>query len=747
MKAAFLKGKGRGPATILVLLFFLIFFFLFYLFVSPYPALKRFQNRPVSTRVYDRDGYLLQILALEDGLHREYVPLDEIPPHAIEAFIQAEDRRFFYHHGIDFSAIFRALFQNASQLRTVSGASTITMQLSRLIKPHKSRNLFTKSLEALDALRLESRLSKKEILQLYLNNLPFGFNCQGVASASRTFFNTDIRRINEKQSLCLSVIPRRPATYNPLHQPEHCARAAFDLNHNEKLTFEDLKKTAESARSFSYPFEFPHYLRYLAKDPSNGLYRNSEIYLSASLSLQKKAENLLAQSVNRYRSHRISNGAVLVVDNRGQILCWAGSGDFFDEAHRGQIDGVLTCQQPGSSMKPFLYALALESGYEPNTVLPDVPLEFGFDQLYLPQNFNNRYSGPVRMRVALASSLNVPAVYLLNEIGLKKYIQKLFDLGFDSLQNSDPGLGLALGNGEVSLFELVQAFSVFPRDGLWVKLNPGISPTLTPPLQEKEKSARVFDSDTARIICSFLSDDAARAMGFGYHQLFQTDYPSIFKTGTANQFQTITALGATSDYTVGVWMGNFTGETIIGKTGSSIPAAIARQLLDYMHSMCPPQSFLQPSQYRLEEVCSLSGLKAGENCPATVYEYLPLSKGGEICSWHSPSGLEYPARYSSWFRLKNRKGSINNETEPLKIVSPRSGSVFLYNPGASQNQNLTVEALGGRGDKATVYLDGAFFAEISRPFLCQIPLKPGNHQVTFTSPEGDEESSISFQVK
>ena len=268
---------------------------------------------------------------------------------------------------------------------------------------------------------------------------------------------------------------------------------------------------------------------------------------------------------------RISNASILVIDNKtGEPIVWAGNAQFFDEDHSGQSDGVLVRNQPGSSMKPFLYALALETDdehgnplFSPGTILADIPQEFGDEKLYIPSNFNNRYNGPVRFRVALASSLNVPAVYLLNTIGVDNYLNKLFELGFDSLKKSgkEADLGLALGAGEVSLKELVTAFAVFPRDG------------------KDFNNRQIYHSDTARIICSILSDKAARALGFGYSQTFQTDYPAIFKTGTSNQYQDIVALGATKQYTVGVWMGNFSGQTVVGKTGSSLPAWVAKNFL------------------------------------------------------------------------------------------------------------------------------------------------------------------------
>jgi len=659
---------------------------------SPYPAYRAFIVRKVSTRVYDRSGSLIQIVSLEDGLRREWVALEDVPPDAVRIFTEAEDRRFYSHHGVDVGAVLRAAMQNVRERRTVSGASTITMQLARIIRPAGNRTVGAKIRESFDAMRLESRCTKNRILELYLNSVPFGFNCEGVASAARTFFGTTLDRLTKEQLYCLAVIPRRPALYNPLVNPEQCGTAAYELYRAaeknegaEGLTKRDFINAAERARGYSYPYNMPHYVRWLSGRRESGIYTRPEIHISASLEIQRRARDLLSSSVAHYAGNRVSNGAVVVCDTQtGAIIAWVGSTDFFDEKHNGQIDGVTTPEQPGSSMKPFLYALALEHGFTPSSVLPDIPSEFGFDKLYAPQNFNNRYSGPVRLRIALASSLNIPAVYVLNTLGMNTYADKLKELAFTSLDHSDAGLGLALGNAEVTIFELVQAFSVFPRDGMFVPLNEGTAGSVqTRSGGGLSGSRRVYERDTARLICDILSDADARATGFGYAKTFITPFPSMFKTGTANQFQNITALGATPLYTVGVWMGNFSGDTVIGKTGSSIPAKIVRELLLTLQGSKSVE-FKRPEQYKRERICQLSGMKAGPYCPDTVEEYVPAGRGEDrTCTWHTSSGVEYPAEYAQWFRLKERNGMLLEDTVPLVIQSPRNGSVFFYNPSVS----------------------------------------------------------------
>ena len=495
-------------------------------------------------------------------------------------------------------------------------------------------------------------------------------------------------------------------------------------------------------------------MRYLSNLPDSPIGRKAEVRTTLFLDLQKAAEDMLSRAVFEYSSNRLSNGAILVLDTQtGAILAWVGSSNFFDDEHKGQVDGVLSCQQPGSSMKPFLYALALENGFLPSSVLPDIPMEFGFENLYVPQNFNNRFNGPVRFRVALASSLNIPAVWLLNEIGIEKYQKRLNSLGFNSLKEQDTGLSLALGGAEVSIFEMTQAFSVFARDGrfipLWAIDDFDSDPATTKDksqFPDSEKSAQVFDTNTARIICDILSDKDARALGFGYNQTFQTPFPSMFKTGTANQYQNITALGATPRYTVGIWMGNFSGETVIGKTGSSIPAKIARDILVMLQGN-KGEDFKKPAQFKKVRICSLSGKEACENCPDTVKEYVPIGeKSQEQCDWHTKNGTSYPAEYATWFHLKNRSGIVDDKGSPLKIISPRNGSTFFYDQSIRKDQQkLVVEASGGSEETARFFVNGRFFCESRRPFLAQVPIERGEEKISVQC--GEESALISIVVK
>jgi len=750
----------------------------------PYPQLRDFQTRPFSVRYYDRYGILLQITPVGEGLRREKAR--EIPRSVKDVFVFAEDKRFFSHIGVDFFSVFRALYQNTAGGRRVSGASTITMQLARLIndassttaeyRPPRRQTINQKIAEAFNALRLEARFSKNEILQMYLESLPFGFGAEGAASAARTFFSCELDTLSPAQIFCLAVIPRRPGFYNPLDYKENCLAAASELQSkfaaNKRLARKyplfaqidghDWSFALSSARRFQYPFELPHLIRII--DSENRRPASGEMRLSIDIDLQNYLEDKIAGNVTMYYSSRITNGASIVIDNEtGEILAWVGSADFFDEDAAGQIDGVLALNQPGSSMKPFLYAMALEKGFYPSGVIADVPMTFGESEIYIPQNFNNRFNGPVLFRAALASSLNIPAVYLLYRLGVRNYTQLLLSLGFDSVENSagDAGLGLALGNAPVSLFELARAFSVFPRDGIYMPLTWEMSDNGAERSMNRNKrkvnngsitnnAVRIFAEDTSRLVCSFLSDSSARVLAFGMGRNFRTTFPAIFKTGTSNQYQNIAALGATMKYTVGVWMGNFTGETVLDKTGSSVPAAIVRDTLNVLHRTNYADTQLDfpvPGEWNVRRICAVSGMDPSNACLFIINEYVHPDEERRACSWHrivnGRSETTYPAEYQSWFNSSVRYGSLDYSSSPLEILNPRGGFVYLSSP-ALQNDEIPVEVIGGGSGVLHVTHNGVSF-NVNRPFTFFLPRVRGSNSLYVRS--GGEEQTVNFSVE
>lgn len=748
----------RNSLINIIILLLIVFPRLIFSFL-PVKNISFLTEKPFSTVFYDCKNRILQITALEDGSRREYVKYSELPSSVKKIFIKAEDKRFYTHTGTDYIALSNALFQNIKNKKIVRGGSTISMQVIKMINNQNDATFRRKLKDIFKARILEANYSKQYILELYFNNLFFGHGAIGIESAARTFYGTELSKLSEQQVCCLAVLPRNPTYYDPFVNSENCAKRAAELYNS--IFHKNISQNDFAAflpkKTYSYPFEAPHYIRYYEqqyKTQNKSQQLPYKVTLSIDLELQNKAETLVNQGIEEANSSRISNASLLLIENKtGKPIAWVGSANFFDFEHNGQIDGVLVNNQPGSSMKPFLYALALDTkdsqGYNlfsPSSILADIPSEFGEEKLYIPSNFNNRYNGPVRFRIALASSLNIPAVSLLNTLGVPEYLNKLYDLGFTSLRKTGEAadLGLALGAGEVPLIELVPAFSVFARDGKDFNNN------------------QIFSTDTARLICSILSDKGARALGFGYTQTFETDYPSIFKTGTSNQYQNIIALGATKDYSIGVWMGNFNGETVVGKTGSSLPAWIAKNLFDYIlegKTITKEMDFPEPENWVKQKICSLSGLPAGPNCPASVYEYLPKSNQSEYmlkheqtetCNWHisandSQEQTLYPPEYQQWARKLRSDINIDYGEIPLQIETPKNNAIFYFSSLNKDRQAVSVEVYGGSEEILFVNYDDEPYATVSRPFSFQLPVEKGSHKCTVYC--GDEIQEISFIVK
>jgi penicillin-binding protein 1C len=569
----------------------------------------------------------------------------------------------------------------------------------------------------------------------------------------RARFGRPVAALDETRAALLAVVPRRPGRYDPAANPGEAAAAALALSARRGLGLREaaLREAAgEAAQDGTAgvpgawekaPFFAPHFtgeaaasLMAAGNSPPLGPVRST-----LDLGFQTYAEELLRGALSRLRDHRVTTGAILAIENdTGAIRVYVGSASWFDEENSGKIDGVRVVNQPGSCLKPFLYALALDSGFGPQDILPDLPTVFGGGEAYIPANFNRRFNGPVRLRVALASSLNIPAVYTVERLGVGTFEDYLVSLGFDSIAASRGahGTGLALGNGEVSLAELVRAFSVFPRGGVFL------------PLKYIEAAGherrRVMSPYAAWVIADILSDRASRFTGFGPAPVLATPFPSMFKTGTANQFQHIWALGASKRFTVGVWMGNFSGETVIGRTGSSIPAQIAAELLKALETGGPregPVGGAPPESAVPVPICALSGMAAGPDCGGGLREWLPPDRIPAPCTWHRRTGLVYPPEYRAWLEERFRLGRAGDWGGPggksgARIRIPVSGSVYYLDPALPpEAQALRLETVGFSPD-APVYIDHILQGSLNPAGVYALPLLRGRHRITVEDETG-----------
>jgi penicillin-binding protein 1C len=728
----------------------------------PFPELKAYrQERSWGMVITDRNGAALRVMPAQDGVKREWADLTEFPAAAIKVFIRAEDRRFYLHPGVDPIAIVRSFLRNMRAGRTVSGASTITMQLARLLRPHGG-GLGGKLREAWDSLRLEAKLSKKEILELWLNSIPFGSNIEGLPAITRARFGRSIAQLDDNRAALLAVVPRRPGLYDPALNPQAAVAAALALSERAGLNLREAELRAAAAEaastdigsidpSLKAPFFAPHFTERIATT-LGGSGAPRRVRSTLDLKLQRYAEDQLNLELAMLSTNRVSNGAILAIDNEtGAVRIYAGSASWFDDEAFGKIDGIRSRAQPGSCLKPFLYAMALDAGLSPAEIMPDLPTVFGGREAYIPSNFNQRFNGPVRFRIALASSLNIPAVYLLERLGVQAFEEYLVKLGFDSIAErmGTHGTGLALGNAEVSLEEMVRGFSAFPRQGLPAELRW---------IEEAGEAGRgeaqqIMSSYAAWIIGDILSDKSSRFIGFGPAPTLATPFPAMFKTGTANQYQHIWALGATARFTVGVWMGNFSGETVIGRTGSSIPARIAAHILTAMETAedgtaanigSPPPGITEV------EICSLSGMAAGPSCTGTAREWLRTEQVPPRCSWHSDGGLFYPPEYQAWLAERFHTGQTRQQGEGGRgtgfIRLPPEGSVFYLDPSLPREAQALRLETAGFGPNALVYTDGNLEGSLNYAGVYALPLSKGRH-TALVEDESGASASVSFEVR
>ncbi|MGD0726044.1 MAG: transglycosylase domain-containing protein [Spirochaetia bacterium] len=707
----------------------------------PWPAFDAFLSDASGARITDRRGSLIALMPGRGGSFEEREDPARIPKPAADIFVKLEDARFRTHPGVDPAAIARALANRLWGRGGRSGASTITMQLARIISPHP-RSVFAKLVEAADALRIESRLTKDRILALYLNTLPFGRNARGVGAAAWTYFGADLSTLSPAELLALAIIPRNPTLYDPFDHPDALIAAARDVAARKRLGIEsgEIERAVRGAKSGRPASDAPHFARYIAGQLAGGKIDagDGEVRTTLDLGLNDFIQGRVRFSLQRYAAARVSNAAVVVIENAtGAVLGWLGSGDFQDAARAGQVDGVLIRRQSASTIKPFLYASAIQKGWTAATLVPDVPMVFGAaDEVsYKPSNFDNRSHGVVRLRTALASSLNVPAVYTLFHVGLASFLGTLADLGFALPPDAEVryGLGTAIGNAEVSLLELTRAFTVFPRGGTL--------PDLVLTQGRKGTSRRIFDPFSAWIICNILSDPSARATGFGTHTYFRTDFPAMFKSGTSSEFTNLWCVAATPLYTVGVWAGNFDGKAVINKTGSIVPTQIVTDVLTWLTARDSraqvSRDFAAPANVVETRICTITGKRETQWCPSTRNEFFRnAAEVPDPCAYHANPKPEKTLLQDSFL----------GPDESVRILFPVNGQVFYLDQTLRSGTESIPAVLAVRdGEEASLAFDGVMLARGASLSTVTVPLVRGSHSISLTSRAGSDR--VLFEVK
>jgi len=751
-----------------------------------------------SIRITDRNGRLIyDILPKQGGRHAE-LSFDDIPQCMKDATTAVEDKYFYTNSGVDFEGILRALWIDLRGGGTIAGGSTITQQVARnlLLSQNEryERTLRRKLRETILAWELTQKYSKNDILALYLNQVNYGGTAYGIEAAAETYFGKSTSDLILPECALLAGLPQAPGLYDPFTNPDLAKqRQQVVLGLMEiqgDITHAQL--TAAEAAPLSYnpapfPIEAPHFI-WIIKDQLDELFSsgrlnpNQSLVVRTTLDLndQQLAEQIVARHIEEFKpkpneiNHNVNNAALVILDSHnGEILALVGSADYFDSSIDGALDMATSPRQTGSAFKPFIYALALDPNqpgpWTAATSLLDASTTFitHNGQPYTPVDYDGREHGPVSVREALASSLNIPAVRTLKKVGIENTINLADHLGITSLGNpQDYDLSLVLGGGEVSLLQLSTAYASLANSGYYtgnysiLDIRDADSNLLY--TQDQTPALQVFDPRVVWLISDILSDDRAREIGFGLNSTLKIDRTAAVKTGTTTNFHDNWTIGYTPDLLVGVWVGNSNYEAMHNVTGVTGAAPIWNEAMRALLAGKPDEPFVRPDGMKQVEVCDLSGLLPTPACPHTRMEW--FINGTEPTQtdtvyqqvWidaltnafatdltppdrrKSIIALNLPVEAQPWARAQGLPLLIdfqhnNNSVQAnsLALISPTPNTTYRITPNLNLSaQQLSVEATVGQSiSKVTIYVDGNPLQTFTAPpYQAWWTLSAGHHQ-------------------
>jgi penicillin-binding protein 1C len=729
-------------------------------------------NAGDSLWLLDRSGRELARVRAQGKLS-EAAQLAQLSPWLVPATLAAEDARFFRHPGLDPLAIARALTQALSHGRIVSGASTLTQQLARHLF-ERPRGWLGKAQEAALALRLEAALDKRAILEAYFNRVDYGPRIRGVQAASRYYFDKPAAALSLAEAATLAALVRGPTRYDPRRHPERLrARRDWVLARMQELGSADAEAVQ---RARGAPLELHpgyiapgalHFVRALARGSLTGAALTSGVVRSTlDAVLQREVEAALRGFAANFSEHRASAAAVIVVDNASAaVRAYVGAPDFHSREWLGQNDGALALRQPGSALKPFVYALGMrELGLHASSVLPDLERRFlSADGSYRPQNYDRRFHGPVRLAPALAASLNVPAAALADRLGPERVVEFLRSLGFSHLKQSGSQYGpaIALGVAEVQLVELAAAYATLARNGEYLPLRYLESGAVEEGAVEEGPVATplpVIPPEISRQITAILSDPQERAATFGREGPLEFDLPVAVKTGTSKGNRDNWAVGYTPERTVAVWVGNFDGSPMLRSSGATgagpLFHAVMLAALRSGSTSPPPLAVPVPAAEQ-RVICALSGQLAGPACPERLREqFWTPQRPTQTCTWHGEHEL-VPERYAAWAHVTGRASThgaapaAGSSLRPrLLFPTPRARFVLDGNLHQEQQQ-IVLAARAPPGEQLLFEVDGQSVCRVGVPFQCPWHLQRGAHRARVRSAGGAGAASetVSFSVE
>ena len=745
----------------------------------PVPADRLTYHTAASTEVMDRyERPLRRYLSLNQGTARR-IRLEDVPPVLLQVLIATEDKRFYEHEGVDILAMARATWQLVRNRRVISGASTITQQTVRNIY-HLPRSPASKVQELWLAIRLEHTLSKRDILEQYLNRLPYGNQIFGLGTAAWMYLEKPVSDLTLAEAAFLVAIPQAPSRLNPyryfhrvMARQRRILTRLVKRGNIDSLAY---RKATQQPIRLADPqpfFRAPHFCdAVLARlDTTAGV--PQQIVTTLDIDLQQQIRHFVRARLAALAAHHAYNAAVLVMDNKtGEVLVWLGSPDFFDSVHAGQMDGVQALRQPGSTLKPFTYALALQNGMTAATVLPDIPLSDDEQMPVRVRNYDGTWHGPVTVRTALACSYNVPAVRAVEQTGEAALLELLHRLGFHSLQQPADyyGKGLTLGNGEVTLLELVRAYATLANGGI------PVTETLIRSLngqpvdcggQRQESPA--LDPAVCAIIRHILDDDNARVPAFGSGNPLEFPFACAAKTGTSKDYRDNWVVGCTPEITAGVWVGNFNGEPMRRLSGIAGAGPIFNDIMYLLDSRYHFSSFVLPDSVQRVSICALSGCRPDPCCPMVRDEwFVSGTEPADTCCWHVPVEMagssgsrvfvqtQLPDMYAAWNTgpiLPNRP-LLPAEThgsdfsgDSLRVLSPEHLAVYHID-GILERRFQRIELVAAGVSSAEViewWVDNSLFQAIPTGQQAVWPLQPGRHSIWAVA-NGDTSAPVVIRV-
>lgn len=637
-------------SLIFLILFISLILYSLFIFLKDLPSpttLNKPNAYPISTKILDRHGELLYEIYADQN--RTPVKLEELPKHLKDATISIEDKNFYSHHGFDTGGLIRAGYKTLTGQR-LEGGSTITQQLVKVALLTPERTLSRKVKEAILTIATEVLYTKNEILEMYLNHIPYGGTAYGIETAAHRFFNKDAKDLTLAESTLLVGLPQAPSRYSPFANPDSAkarqAQVLARMVEDKAISEEEATSAKNSELQYSSSetnIRAPHFVMYVRQylEEKYGVQTVEQgglrVTTTLDLSLQDVAQATLSAELANLKKLKISNGAALITNPQtGEILTMIGSKDYFSEDIDGKVNVTTRERQPGSSIKPLNYALGLETKViTPSTMLLDTPICFELtgQPNYCPKNYDNTFRGLTQIRYALGNSLNIAAVKVLALNGIENFINFAEKLGISTWKDpSKYGLSLTLGGGEVTMTDMAAAFGVFANQGRKVPLHPilkvedstGTVLEEYAPSTQLETAEQVLSPETAYLISHILSDNNARAAAFGYNSVLNVPGKIVsVKTGTTNNLRDNWTIGYTPTYLVATWVGNNDNSPMSyvasGVTGAS---PIWQKLMRYALRDTKTQELQRPDNIVGASVCIDSGVMPSADTPCeTRYEY------------------------------------------------------------------------------------------------------------------------------